>query len=127
MKTPPTVNALEAIAKLQAQIGQLTESAITELRQRKGDLERELETIDSDLEKLTGKPSGRSRKSLDTPAKKSVALAELRELLLAAPNQTLNIRRANLDFLNIKTLAYTNPSQLRLGGKAPWPTVTLVK
>jgi hypothetical protein len=54
-------------------------------------------------------------------------LSELRPLLEAAPEKTLNIRKEGLQLRNIKVLASANPQSLRLGGKAPWLTVTMLK
>jgi hypothetical protein len=57
----------------------------------------------------------------------SIPLSELKPLLEAAPEKTLNIRKAGLQLRNIKVLATANPHLLRLGGKNPWPTVTMLK
>jgi len=54
-------------------------------------------------------------------------LSELKELLAAAPNKTLNIRKEKLELRNIKSLASVNPGLLKLGGKGAWPTVTLLR
>lgn len=102
----------------------LKESAIAELQARRAAIQQELSTIERDLDKLAGvSRSGRGNFS----PKRLVTLADLKDLLAAAPERTLNIRKENLDFLNVKTLVHANPSLLRLGGKAPWPTVTLLK
>ena len=115
-------NALDEITRLQSQIEKLKDSALSELRERKQSIEAELRGIDAELERLTGKAArGRGARG----AKRLVTLVELREMLAAAPNYTLNIRREQLDFLNVKTLVHANPAQLVLGGRAPWPTVTL--
>ena len=45
----------------------------------------------------------------------------------AAPNETIGIGKDGYDLQNIKGLANANPGLLKLGGKAPWPTVTLLK
>jgi hypothetical protein len=58
---------------------------------------------------------------------KSIPLSELKELLAVAPEKTLNIRKAGLQLRNIKVLAGANPHLLKLGGKNPWPTVTMLK
>lgn len=126
VKTPPP--AIEEIAKLQAQIQQLKGDALKELQNRKSSIEEELEAIEAELLNLTGKADGRrGKRGLDTPAKRSLTYAELREMLAAAPERTLNIRKQNLDLLNVRTLVHANPQFLSLGGKAPWPTVSLVR
>ena len=58
---------------------------------------------------------------------KSPSLQELKELLNAAPEKIISIRRDGYDINNIKTLAKVNPSLLQLGGKGAWPTVKLLK
>jgi hypothetical protein len=58
---------------------------------------------------------------------KSIPLSELKVLLEAAPEKTLNIRREGLQLRNIKVLAGANPHLLALGGSGPWPTVTMLK
>ncbi len=120
--------ALEEIAQLQGQIFALKEAAVVELKERRSRLEAELASIDKELETLTGKAAGAPRVRQSTPAapRRSLPLQELKEFLAAAPDRTLNIRKEGLDLANIKTLAKANPHLLRLGGKAPWPTVTLL-
>jgi hypothetical protein len=58
---------------------------------------------------------------------KSIPLSELKVLLEAAPEKTLNVRKAGLQLRNVKILADANPHLLKLGGKSPWPTVTMLK
>jgi hypothetical protein len=125
----PTANPLEEISKLQAQIAQLKEAALQELRARKTTLEGEIAAIDHEIETISGKPVGgrRGAKLFDTPARRSVTFQELKDLLLAEPDRTLSVRKSGLDSTNIRTLANLNPRELRLGGKGPWPTVTLIK
>ena len=124
----PTANPLEEISKLQAQIALLKDSAIRELKDRKAALEHEINGLDHEIEKITGKPApGRRGRSLDTPARRSLTFQELKDLLLAAPDRSISVRKAGLDSTNVRTLANLNPRELRLGGKGPWPTVTLIK
>ena|SRR5947209_3232154 len=122
-------NPLEEISKLQAQIEELKQSAIEELRARKLAIDQEIHAIDREVERLTGKPAGgaRGRRLYDTPARRSLTFQELKDLLVEAPERTLSVRKAGLDSTNIRTLANLNPRELRLGGKGPWPTVTLIK
>jgi len=58
---------------------------------------------------------------------KSIPLSELKVLIEAAPEKTVNIRKEGLQLRNIKVLATANPSLLKLGGSGPWPTVTILK
>ncbi|HEY2342657.1 MAG TPA: hypothetical protein VGH90_06495 [Chthoniobacteraceae bacterium] len=128
MANAKSTNPLEEISKLQAQIAQLKDVALQELKMRKTTLETEISSIDREVEKISGRPAGRRGvKLFDTPARRSVTFHELRDLLLAEPDRTLSVRKAGLDSTNIRTLANLNPRELRLGGKGPWPTVTLVK
>jgi len=59
--------------------------------------------------------------------KKSPCLQELKELLNAAPDKTISIRKDGYDINKIKTLAKANPSLIQLGGKGAWPTMRLLK
>jgi hypothetical protein len=68
------------------------------------------------------KPRATSSKALKNPS-----LQELKEILATAPEKTIGIRKEGYDLQNIKTLAKANPGLLQLGGKAPWPTVSLLK
>jgi len=124
-----TITAQERLQQLRAEIAKLEQAAIQELTERRNALSRELAGVDADLAKLTGKPvEGRKTRSL-TPASpgRNIPLQQLKEELAAAPNKTLNVRKANLELRNIKVLAKANPGLLKLGGKGAWPTVTLLK
>jgi chromosome segregation ATPase len=127
----PTANPLEEIAKLQAQIEQLKDGALQELKDRRAVLEQELKAVDAEIEKLTGKPPAvkRVRRASAVPGSpaRTPDLQELKEMLAAAPEKTLGIRKEGLDLRNIKILAEANPHLLKLGGKGPWPTVTLLR
>lgn len=124
-------SSLDRIAALTAEIENLKKSAITELMERRNSLGQQLAAVDQEIAALTGKAPeakrrGRKPGTVAAPAR-SLPLQELKELLGAAPNKTLNIRKDNLDLANIKTLANANPHLLKMGGKGAWPTVTLLK
>jgi hypothetical protein len=107
----------------------LEASAVQELMDRRNALTHELASVDAEIARLTGKSSDtrKTRTSAAKPALKSLPLQELKELLAAAPNKTLNVRKEGLELSNIKTLAKANPTLLKLGGKGAWPEVTLLK
>ena len=86
--------------------------------------------MDAEIAKLTGKPveEKRARSATSASPGRNIPLQQLKEeLAAAAPNKTLNVRKANLELRNIKILANANPNLLKLGGKGAWPTVTLLK
>lgn len=122
-------SSLQRIEDLKAEIASLEQAAISELKERRNALARELSSIDSQLAALTGKPleAKPSHSRAPKTAGKSLPLQELKELLANAPGKTLSIRKERLELANIKTLATANPQLLKLGGKGPWPTVTLLK
>jgi DNA repair exonuclease SbcCD ATPase subunit len=125
----PTVTPAQSkIAELQAEIEELKQRAIRELKEKRVELEQELVEVDAEIRKLTGRslsdPAPRRREG---PAGRSVPLQELKELLAAAPDKTLNLRKAGLEARNVKVLAAANPGLLKIGGKGAWPTVTLLK
>lgn len=124
------VTSLKKIQELQAQIANLREDAIQELRNRREALLSELDSIEAEISELTGKPAasanGRVRKRASVSGR-SIPLQELKELLAKSPGKTVSIRQEGLDTKNIKTLAAANPHLLQMGGKGPWPTVTLLK
>jgi DNA repair exonuclease SbcCD ATPase subunit len=124
-----TTSSLERINQLKAEIASLEQAAIQELMERRNNLSREMATVDAELAKLTGKPvEGKKPRAAGSSANgRNIPLQELKEELAAAPNKTLNIRKANLELRNIKVLAQANPGLLKLGGKGAWPTVTLLK
>ena len=126
---PTTTTSLDRINQLKAEIANLEQSAISELMERRNSLSHELAAVDVELAKLTGKPLEGKKPRSASPASpgKNIPLQELKELLAAAPNKTLNIRKENLELRNIKVLANANPQLLKLGGKGAWPTVTLLK
>lgn len=122
------LSSLERIQQLKAEIASLEQAAIQELMDRRNALTNELATVDAELARLTGTPvKTKKMKSSSLKSGKSLSLQDLKELLANAPDKTLNIRKEGLDLSNIKTLANANPTLLKLGGKGPWPTLTLLK
>ena len=123
------LSSLQRIADLKAQIATLEQGAIKELHDRRNALVTELAEVDTELARLTGKRvEGKKARSVSTkPALKSPSLQELKAIIAAEPEKTLNIRKSGYDLNNIKTLANANPQLLQLGGKGPWPTVKLLK
>ena len=123
------ISSIERIADLKAQIATLEQGAIQELMEKRNHLSAELSTVDAEIARLTGKPveGKRTRATGVKPAGKSPSLQELKEIIAAAPDKTLNIRGGGYDLRNIKTLAKVNPQLLQLGGKGAWPTVKLLK
>jgi hypothetical protein len=119
---------LKQIEELKAQIARLEGDALRELRVRRDELVAELQSVEAQIAALTGTPAEpKTRKRTEREPARSVPLQELKELLVNAPDKTLNIRKKNLDLRNIKVLAEANPHLLKLGGNGPWPTVTLLK
>lgn len=122
-------NALEEITRLQKQVEDLRQAAVEELKFRRAQLERELSEVDHELVKLTGNGTNGKRRGRPSRPILRVAppLEELESRLAKQPDLTLNVRKDGLDLAHIKSLAAQNPDLLRLGGKAPWPTVTLLR
>ena len=121
-------NTQEKIKDLQAQIAALQEEELSALRDRRAILSNEINAIDAEIARITGKTTDKKsaageRKSFG----KSIPLQELKELIANAPDKTLSVRKEGLDLSNIRTLANANPQLLRMGGKGAWPTVTLLK
>jgi ABC-type phosphate transport system auxiliary subunit len=122
------LSALKRIEELKTQIAKLEADAIRELRLKREALQAELQSVDAQLEALTGsQPETKSRKRAERGPARSLPLQELKDLLTNAPEKTVNIRKENLDLRNIKVLVEANPHLLKLGGNGPWPTVTLLK
>ena len=123
-----TTSSLDRITDLKAQIATLEKNALQELMDKRNSLSHELANVDAEIARLTGKP-GDAKKPRAGSSKvlKSPSLQELKEILAAAPGKTIGIRKEGYDLQNIKVLANANPGLLKLGGKAPWPTVTLLK
>ena len=120
--------SLERIELLKAEIESLRNAAVTELTEKRKVLAEELASIDAQLAEITGKPTeGAKRPRRTTGGGRSIPLQELKELLAKSPDKTVNIRKEGLELRNIKVLTSANPTLLRLGGKGPWPTVTLLK
>jgi len=121
-----TTTSQDRIADLKAEIAKLEKAAIQELIDRRNSITRELATVDAEIAKLTGKSVGEKRSSAPASSGRNIPLSQLKEELAAAPDKTLNIRKANLELRNIKNLARVNPGLLKLGGVGAWPTVTLL-
>ena len=117
----------QRIDELKAQIATLEQGAIQELMDKRNALSHDLATVDAEIARLTGKPVEGKKARVSKPAGKSPSLQELKEIIAAAPEKTLNIRKGGYDLQNIKTLAKVNPALLQLGGKGAWPTVKLLK
>ncbi len=123
-----TTSSLDRITDLKAQIATLEKNALQELREKRNSLSRELANVDAEIAHLTGKPAdGKKPSTGSSKVLKSPSLQELKAILAAAPDKTIGIRKEGYDLQNIKTLAKANPGLLQLGGKNPWPTVTLLK
>jgi transposase len=126
----PVTASADRIAQLQAEIEILKANAIRELKEKRVQLEQELVDVDAQIRKLTGKSLSNpapQRMRRTEPAGRSVPLQELKELLAAAPEKTLNLRKAGLEVRNVKVLAQANPGLLQMGGVGAWPTVTLLR
>ena len=121
--------SIDLIAQLKAEIAKLEQGALQELMDKRNALSHELAIVDAEIAELTGTPVKAKRNAAAAPktSGKSPSLQELKGLLAAAPEKTLNIRKEGLDTANIKTLAKANPALLQLAGKGAWPTVTLLK
>ena len=123
-----TTSSLDRITDLKAQIATLEKNALSELMEKRNRLSHELASVDAEIAKLTGKPvEAKKPRAGSLKALKNPSLQELKDILAAAPDKTIGIRKEGYDLQNIKTLANANPALLKLGGKAPWPTVTLLK
>ena len=121
--------SLQRIEALKAEIASLERTALQELMDRRNALSQELAAVDRQIEELTGNvaPGKSTRTRAPKAPGKSLPLQELKERLASAPDRTLNVRKEGLDLAGIKTLVSANPQLLKLGGKGPWPTVTLLK
>ena len=123
----PLTTSQERINQLKAELKKLEQAAIQELMERRNQLSHELAAVDAEIAKLKGSPiEARKTRSTAGPGR-NIPLSELKEMLAAVPNKTLNIRKANLELRNIKNLAKVNPRLLKLGGVGAWPTVTLLR
>lgn len=120
---------LDALDELIAELAHLQESVVRQLRDRRERLCEELASVNAELEELEEKPAPAKKKpaKVTANAARKPTLPELTAELEAAPEHTLNIRKAHLDVKHIKALAKANPQALQLGGKGGWPTVTLLK
>jgi hypothetical protein len=128
----PDITSFEALDALIAAVADLQSAAEQELRARREWLSRELASVEAELTEMTdlaGDPQGPEKTQAGVPANtsKKLTLSELIAELEAAPERTLNIRKAHLDVKSVKALAKANPQRLEIGGKGKWPTVTLVE
>jgi hypothetical protein len=121
-----TTASLTRIQELKDEIARLQAEHVNELREKRAALAKELAEIDAQLAELTGSPVEKPGRRKSEPGR-SIPLQELKALLAEAPDKTLSIRKEGLDLRNIKVLAEANPHLLKLGGKGPWPTVTMLK
>ena len=123
------LSSLDRIADLKAQIAAIEQGAIRELTEKRNTLARELAAVDAELARLTGRPAegAKPRASAPKAAGKAPSLQDLKAIIAAEPEKTLNIRKNGYDLRNIKVLAQANPGLLQLGGKGAWPTVKLMK
>lgn len=124
-------NALE---ELIAEVARMQELRVEELHTYRDWLSSELVLVDGEMAELnegegagegTLPPNGHAKGAVG-PAK-AISLKKLVSELEAAPERTLNIRKAKLDVKHIKTLVRENPHLLQAGGKGSWPTVTLLE
>lgn len=115
---------LQRINALKAEIASLEQAAVSELHARRITLLQELEHLDSEIARITGK-APKSAKTRGARSGRSLSLQELKEILEKAPGRTINVRKEKIDFAGIKVIAQANPHLFELGGKGPWPTVTL--
>ena len=122
-------SSLDRIADLKAQIAAIEQGAIQELMDKRNTLSSELAAVDAEIARLTGKPvEGRKVRAVAPKSTgKAPSLQELKTIIAAEPEKTLNIRKGGYDLRNIKILARANPQLLQLGGKGAWPTVKLMK
>ncbi len=120
---------MDSFDELIAAVVRLHEKTVAELRERRARLRRELSSVDAELADLTDDKTEEPApvKAAATSAKRSVTVAELIAELQAAPDRTINIRKANLDVKTIKVLAKAHPHMMKLGGKSGWPTLTLLE
>jgi hypothetical protein len=123
---PTTTTAQSKIAELQAQIELLKDTATKELREKRVALAQELHVVDAELARLTGKAPEKGTRRKPTGGR-SISLEELKGLLAAAPGKTLNVRKEGFNPRTVRLLAKANAGVLKMGGKGPWPEITLVK
>jgi hypothetical protein len=128
----PEIAPFEALDELIAAVADLQNAAEQELRERREWLSRELASVEAELACMTelaedSPEEEKAQASAPADSPKKPTLPELIAELEAAPERTLNIRKAHLDVRSIKALAKANPRRLQIGGKAGWPTVTLVE
>ena len=129
-----TKTALEQIKELKEKIASLSQDAVATLKVEKRNLQDRISEIDKEIESLTGErpeepKSGRQRKArakVDKADLKKPSLQELKDILKALPDKTLDIRAEGYDTPNIRTLVEANPSLFQYT-KGAWPKVKLLK
>ncbi|TCO91944.1 hypothetical protein EV701_107225 [Chthoniobacter flavus] len=125
----PEIASPEALDELIAAVADLQSAAEHELRDRREWLSRELASVEAELADLAEESpvEEKPQPKETTDSVRKLTLPELIAVLEAAPERTLNIRKAHFDVKSVKALAKANPQRLQLGGKGGWPTVTLVE
>jgi hypothetical protein len=123
----PRIGSLDALDELIAEVANLQKAVVQELLDRRARLCRDLATVDAELADLEESPAPAKKGPTKSHAghTRKLSLPELTTELEAAPERTLNIRKANLDVKHTKALGKANPQLLQLGGKGAWPTVSL--
>lgn len=116
-------DSLNRINALKAEIAGLEQAAISELVSSRASKLKELEDLDAEIGRITGKASKGGR--IKRRSGRIVSIQELTMLLERAPGHTLNIRKEKLDLASIKSVVVGN-SQFSLAGKGSWPTVSMV-
>src|SRR5258708_3825389 len=92
--------ALHRLDEVIAEIGRLHRAVIEQLRDRRERLSRDLSKVDAELAELAGEPGAEKNTPAAAPAsstKRNMTLPDLIAELEAAPNKTLNIRKAKLE------------------------------
>ena len=118
---------IDRIAALRAEIAHLEQQAVHELISKRERLKEELDHLDAEIHRITGKAPRGPRGGGGKPRSgRTVSFEELKQMLESAPGRTINVRKLKLDFAAIKGYAKSHPNTLKLAGKGPWPTVTLV-
>lgn len=120
----PTKSATDKIKELKEQLVVAELEATQELRDREAKLLEQLEEVRAQIAEITGEEP-RAQKA---PKKKGklVSSDRLKELLNAAPEKTLSLRKEGLDLDCVKKLAAEFPKEFQIAGKGPWPTVSLI-
>jgi hypothetical protein len=125
----------------------LIDKALAELMQKRLEAVSSLASIDADImevRRLTGETrNGRSgkrrladqtrngrrgkRRKTNQSRNGKPPIEEIVAALAKSDSKTLQLRHFKWKTAHVRILAAENPGILRLGGKRPWPTVTLLK